>query len=290
MNLSLRQIARALGGEISGGEVRAPGPGHLPKDRSLCVRLSPNAADGFVVHSHAGDDWESCRDYVRERAGLPFTKERGVPAHAPAPERPRSNGLSLWQEARDLRGTLAQKYLEGRSLLCGEDLSHAIRFHPACPFKQERFPALLSLIRNIHSDEPQGLQRTALLPSGEAVKRDGKTFRMTLGAMKAGAVKIDPDKDVTQGLCIGAGLESTLTGRQMGYAPAWALLSDDGIANFPALPGLEGLTIFLENDERNQNQHASYECGLTWWAAGRAVFTVRPIIGNDLNDEIREAR
>src|SRR5260221_11944123 len=39
--LDLRAIARALGGEVSGRRVLAPGPQHSPKDRSLCVSLAP---------------------------------------------------------------------------------------------------------------------------------------------------------------------------------------------------------------------------------------------------------
>ena len=78
-NMSLKQIATVLGGEISGGQVRAPGPGHSPKDRSLAVMLSSTAADGFVVYSHAGDDPFECKDYVRERSGLAPFKPRGAP-------------------------------------------------------------------------------------------------------------------------------------------------------------------------------------------------------------------
>ena len=55
MTAELRAVARALGGEMSGSQVLAPGPGHSPKDRSLSVRLSPSAPDGFVAFSHAGD-------------------------------------------------------------------------------------------------------------------------------------------------------------------------------------------------------------------------------------------
>jgi hypothetical protein len=73
----------------------------------------------------------------------------------------------------------------------------------------------------------------------------------------------------------------------MGYEPAWALLSAGGIAKFPVLPGLDALTIFLENDEKNRK--AMRECGLRWRDAGRDVFTLRPEIGSDLNDEICEA-
>src|SRR5712691_9358997 len=67
--LTLRAIAQALGGEISGGQVLAPGPGHSPKDRSLSIKL--NEIGGVIVHSFAGDDPIACKDYVRERCGVP---------------------------------------------------------------------------------------------------------------------------------------------------------------------------------------------------------------------------
>src|SRR5262249_55293984 len=69
--LDLRAIARALNGEVSGRWVWAPGPQHSPKDRSLCVSLAPAMPSGFVVHSFAGDDPIQCKDYVRDRLGLP---------------------------------------------------------------------------------------------------------------------------------------------------------------------------------------------------------------------------
>jgi hypothetical protein len=66
------EIARRLGGEVSGRDaVLCPGPGHSPKDRSLSVKLDPTAPDGFLTHSHAGDDRRLCRDHFRERLGLP---------------------------------------------------------------------------------------------------------------------------------------------------------------------------------------------------------------------------
>jgi hypothetical protein len=72
---SLEEIARAVGGEISGGQVRAPGPGHSAKDRSLSIKL---AADGdFIIHSFANDDTMTCRDYVRDRLGEPQWKPNG---------------------------------------------------------------------------------------------------------------------------------------------------------------------------------------------------------------------
>jgi hypothetical protein len=67
----IERIAELLGGEVRGNHVYAPGPGHSAGDRSLSVLLDANAQDGFVVNSFASDDPILCRDYVRDRLGLP---------------------------------------------------------------------------------------------------------------------------------------------------------------------------------------------------------------------------
>ena len=68
-NLSLQQLAAALGGKvISGDRVVAPGPGHSAGDRSMVVKLD---GDDYVVHSFAGNDWKACRDYIDEKIGAP---------------------------------------------------------------------------------------------------------------------------------------------------------------------------------------------------------------------------
>src|SRR5262245_61227123 len=83
--LNAQQIARALCGEVSGNEVRCPGPGHSPKDRSLSIKIDANAPGGFLVHSHAGDDGIKCKDYVRERLGLGSFKRNGFNHATAAP-------------------------------------------------------------------------------------------------------------------------------------------------------------------------------------------------------------
>jgi hypothetical protein len=70
MNLTLQEIARTLGGAVSGQQILAPGPGHTASDRSLSICLSRDARDGFIVHSFAGDDPLACRDYVRGKLQL----------------------------------------------------------------------------------------------------------------------------------------------------------------------------------------------------------------------------
>jgi putative DNA primase/helicase len=75
MNATLQSWARALGGEASGVEVRCPGPGHGPTDRSLCVKIGKDGEP--IVHSFAGDDWKICLDYVRQRLGMEPFKPNG---------------------------------------------------------------------------------------------------------------------------------------------------------------------------------------------------------------------
>ena len=55
--LSLKEAAKALGGEIHGRQVLAPGPGHTSRDRSLSVKFDDRAPGGIVVYSFSGDAW-----------------------------------------------------------------------------------------------------------------------------------------------------------------------------------------------------------------------------------------
>jgi hypothetical protein len=68
--ITLRALARTLGGEVYGDQILAPGPGHSARDRSLIVKTDPAAPDGMVVHSFAGDDPLRCKDYVHGKLGL----------------------------------------------------------------------------------------------------------------------------------------------------------------------------------------------------------------------------
>jgi putative DNA primase/helicase len=92
---------------------------------------------------------------------------------------------------------------------------------------------------------------------------------------------------VTQGICIGEGIETCLSGRLLGYRPVWSVLSTSGVAGFPLLPGVDGLTIFGEHDEKQQSMKAIQSCAERWLAAGKEVLTAWPMAGNDLNDELR---
>jgi putative DNA primase/helicase len=274
---TLRQIAAALGGDVSGSFVLAPGPGHSSKDRSLKVRLSPHLPDGFDCKSFADDDWKDCRDHVRGCLGLPAFGDgsprasRSKIATPPVNEENetwrRENALRIWREAQDPRGTIVESYLASRGLelppLCA---GHVIRFHPACPW----------------NEEPTCIQRTRLTVEGR------KVDRWTLGPARGASIKIDADPDVTNGLTVGEGFETCLAARQIGFRPTWALGSAGAIKHFQVLAGIEALSLLVENDERSVNQRACEACAERWAAAGREVILIDPLAGNDVNDALRE--
>ncbi len=49
--------------------VLCPGPGHSRRDRSLKVKFKSDGT--FTVTSFAGDNWQACKDFIRDRLGIP---------------------------------------------------------------------------------------------------------------------------------------------------------------------------------------------------------------------------
>ena len=209
----------------------------------------------------------------------------GVPQHTrqSSPPQPNTNdssatstadALKVWRAGVDPRGTLAEIYFATRRLDLGEDLAGTVlRWHP-------RTKAVLALFRDIRTDEPRAISRTFI--NDAAIKIE----RKFLGPVAGCAVKLDANEDVTNGLHIGEGVETTMTARQAEYLrPAWALGSAGVIAAFPVLSGIECLTLLAEHCDANAR--AIKQCGDRWHAAGREVLINEPIGGKDLNDALQ---
>ena len=121
---SIAKIAELLGGEVSGDHVYAPGPGHSVSDRSLSVLIDASAPDGFVVNSFAGDDAIACRDYVRDRLGLPPFEAKKMRANGKA------NGKWSPPLAEYLyRDAAGEPYLLVRKHLDGAGKKQFVQFH-----------------------------------------------------------------------------------------------------------------------------------------------------------------
>ena len=290
----LRSLARALGGDVHGNSVAAPGPGHSLKDRSMSVTPSTAAPDGFIVHSFAGNDFAECRDLVRGRLGLPTEyrpTSRPDPKYSP-PLRPRpsssivqtqSHAGRMWREGVEPRGSVVERYLNSRGLDLDEGLAgEVIRHHRGAN-------AMLALFRDIVSDEPTAISRTFLTPEGAKIERK------FLGPVGGCAIKLDPEEEVLGGLHIGEGIETCLSARQgvrigddiIPLRPTWALGSAGAIAAFPVMTAVECLTLIREKDEANTR--AAVKCGIRWQTTRREVRNVWPDAGKDLNDELRAA-
>lgn len=294
--MALANLARALGGEVIGRQVLAPGPGHSPRDRSLAVRPSFTGPFGFIAHSHCGDDWRACRDYVLDRLGVRHDfcapqerRPQRQPAAVQDDEARTRRAVELWNEGRDPAGTLVERYLNSRALdLPASVAGQAIRFHPSIPWRDNdgdelrRVPAMLAAFRAIKGDTITGVHRTALTNDGE------KIGRKMLGVAAGSAIKLDEDAAVESGLVIGEGIETCLAARMLGFRPVWAMGAVGAITRFSVLAGVESLTILAETDDSGASERAVRACGARWHAAGREVLVVQPKRGGDINDALKE--
>jgi putative DNA primase/helicase len=313
--LSAREVQRALGGEVlKGNRVLCPGPNHSDEDRSLVVTVAPDDEDGFTVHSFSAiDDWRDCRDYVREKLGLPTwneklaDKRRGKFTSSDAERITREAARAIqsakreaeheadrrqhiawardiWRASRPARGTLVERYLtEVRRLELPEDTDGAIRFHPRLKLRDGTFtPAMVCAMTSIDTGEFVGVHRTFLAPDGS------KLEKKTLGTKVGSVIRIDPDEAVTDGLAIAEGVESTIAARYL-YRPAWCVIDAGNMQDFPLVVGVQHLEIFADNDASGTGLKAASACLERWQAAGREARIIMPKdAGADVADLVAE--
>ena len=214
----------------------------------------------------------------------------GSPRNVPTPvsskrdddadERKRiGQALDIWSHVQLLRGTLAEQYLRSRGIEVPDEALDALAFHPTCPWLGQKAPCLVALIRDIITNEPVGIHRTALTADGH------KIGRKALGLKSGGAIKLSPL--INTEIAIGEGIETTLSGMQLGFGPAWSVINAGGMSKFPVLHGIKRLTLFIDNDETSGGQKAASECKSRYLAAGVDVRDVMSETLGDLNDELR---
>ena len=267
--MTLRQLAKLLLGEVNGTWINFPGPGHSCSDRSLGLILHPNAPDGFWLSSFAGDDLYACRQHVRKLLakvvdGVPLDIEP-TPAAQWHPKRWPANAQALWEVAQPIGGTLAGTSLSERKCAFPLEQADVLRFHPHCPFGSNRFPAMIAIMRDILTDEPRGIHRTALADDGKGKRSmpDNLEPRMMLGSPKGAAIKLQPHNGH---LGIAEGAETAMSASHVFGMPVWSVMSAPGIRAFPLIPGVTRLTIFADHDEAGLS--AARICRRRYRAAG----------------------
>jgi len=271
--MGAKEVAAALGGaEREGRNWRCVCPLH--GGRGLYLRDGRNGK--LLVKC-----WADC-DSLAVLADL---RQRGLldgSSSIEPPERHRSSkpsealhvelALRIWRESVDPDGTLVERYLAHRGLALSPRIEEAIQHLRLCPFKGEKVPAMIALLRDIRTDEPCGIHRTPLLP--DSSDRDRSRGKAMLGRSRGAAIKISPDDEVTLGLGLAEGIETAVAIIASGWCPVWAAASANGIAQFPVLDGIEELTIFADCDANGVGQRAARACAQRWHEAGRLT-TIR---------------
>ena len=191
--------------------------------------------------------------------------------------------LQIWTESISAEHPLLLAYLARRQLTLPDHHNGVLRFHPNCPFGEGmRHPCMIGLFRDIETNEPRAIHRTAITPDGR------KIGPKSLGPIGGCAVKLSPDENVEQGLTVGEGIETTLAGMTLSFRPAWALGSAGAIARFPLLSGIDCLTILVDHDASGAGQESAMQCSRRWTSMGREVFRVVPTtVDTDMADIVR---
>jgi hypothetical protein len=277
--ISWNDVERITRGRF-GVTVQAPCPvcSHLRstrlKQRSKCFGVQVRG-DGYAVFNclNCGAHGNVFRDAPAQVVDFAERQRQRDEARHRAEqdrsERTRS-ALRLWDQGQPFRGSAAEDYLlrvrgVGNWLDVLPYLDEVFRFHPDCPFGGDRLPCMLSLIRNIETDQPQGIQRTPL-------RRAAQPKRLSLGITAGGAVKISPDDEVHTGLLVGEGVESAFSlSRILSYRPVWSLIDRINLRNFPVLAGIEYLVIAADNDPSGDGLRDAEKAAERWHAAGRDV-------------------
>jgi putative DNA primase/helicase len=307
--LDVKELARRLGGDVSGSQVLAPGPGHSRKDRSLSVRLSPFAADGFIVFSHAGDDFRTCRDHVRTLLGLSNGRggRRPTEARRPAAERQLgddehkardfTSAAAYVEEMGPIRRTPGELYFREIRRIDTDAIADvlervdAIGWHPRVYFNQPGHPlhrrhlgCIVAVMTDPISARPTGaISRTFI---DENVRKVCKA--KTLGS-PAGIIRLTPDERVTNDLWLAEGLETALSAMAKGFCPIWSTGSTALMSSFPVLDRIGGLTVIADHDVTGAGEEAARKAELRWRRAGRKARIFMPAQPGDLNDLLQSA-
>jgi hypothetical protein len=209
------------------------------------------------AHGHLNEleiDWRSA---LKSPTGQPSSNDDA---------RNLTRAHELWNEAKPIAGTLAERYLtQTRGIdvsALPADISNTLRFHPHCWLDDKFHPCLIALFRDIETNEPAGIHRTWLSPDAQKIER-----RMLGRWARPRAIKLLP---AGNRLYIGEGIETVLAAAtRLRMQPAWVMGPCVNIEGLPVIPGVEELIILVDRDEAGEG--AAETCCQNWQAAGRRV-------------------
>jgi hypothetical protein len=145
---------------------------------------------------------------------------------------------------------------------------------------------LVALWTDVVTAAPRAIHRRPISPDGAAV-----AHWRGLGPTAGCVIRLWPNEEVNQGLVLGEGVETVLAAatrvqhKATLLQPAWAAGDAGHVACFPVLPGIDSLTLLVDNDPSGTGQRAAADCAHTWTIAGREVVRLTPrVVSADFND------
>jgi putative DNA primase/helicase len=255
--MPLRNIVRALGGELYAGGRRAnvPYPGHSRADRSLSI-LSDNGR--VVVSCFGAGSWKEALGHLKD-LGLIDRDNRptgsGLPMPGPLPlvvcrREKTAAAKAIWEGGRAIGRTLAEKHLRFRHITGDPPGTRVARFSQAVPLSAYRTepwiatrPALLVAIRDA-GGAFTGVEVAYLSANGRRAD-ELRLPRKHIGRVPAGsAVRIDP---AATDMLVAEGFVTALSARARFSLPAWALLSTRNMRAWSAPPWVQSVLIAGDN-------------------------------------------
>lgn len=237
-----RTWAKILGGDVNGEQILCPGPPpHSAKDRSLSILVEPTAPDGFLVCSHAGDDYRDCKKYVRERLGISPQRNQytGTARRDNYSDRKDRTKLArnLWRRRLAIEGTPAERYLRSVRGYAGP-IPPTLGY--LAPIKTQHHPAMIAAFGIPKEFEPdliaitessvKGVQLTLLKADGSG-KADVPAPKLTVGHCLGTPIVLAPMNDLL-GLAIVEGIEDGLSIQAATGLGVWVA---GGASRMPAL-------------------------------------------------------
>jgi len=187
--------------------------------------------------------------------------------------------MGIWESSTPPTQTPVETYLKNRR--CWNNWladGSAIRFHPQCPWKNSRIPAMTALITDINTAEPIGVHRTFLMADGSNKAPEGKRI---LGKKSNGVVRLN----VSAGgkIIIAEGIENALTASRLVSGTVLSAIDAGNFGKLPVYPGSEHVLIFSDPKEIEVKAAMKYAVGCE--LSGVAWTLLKPKSDSlDLND------
>jgi hypothetical protein len=279
--MNAEKLARALKAVRSGRQWKCRCVAHEDRNPSMIIF---DGREAVQVRCMAGCEPQDIIAVLRSRGLWEGSEQQETPEpvkrerneEEKKQHRLRVLARGIFDEARPIKGSLAETYFESRDLHTVARMIEDIRYHYACPrYSGPQYllqPAVVIAMRSVATNAITAIQRIFLTRTG---RKDGKG--MMLGQASGAAMKLQHLQNHSVHIC--EGLETGLAIIAMDRGPVWALGSTSNIENFAVIASVSDLTIWADRDMANSTPksptakspglYAAEQCYARWQAAGR---------------------